>query len=189
MRLTLPVSLYFALLNLTFAAIAAPVNYAGMSLGFEPNAGQGETGFQFTARGFGYRLDLARTSLHIALLNERGTAKLTWDLIGASPSAKLEPLDRLAKTSSYFHGRDPRAWKTNIENFARLRETAIYPGIDLIYHGNQRQLEYDFVIASGADPSAIHVRFSGAEAIHLDESGNLILKTQAGELVQRRPVL
>ena len=189
MRLTLPVSLYFALLNLTFAAIAAPVNYAGMSLGFEPNAGQGKAGFQFTARGFGYRLDLARTGSQIALRNDRGTAKLTWSLIGANPSAKWEPLDRLAKISSYFNGRDPRAWKANIENFARLREVAIYPGIDLIYTGNQRQLEYDFVIAPGADPNVIHLRFAGAEAIHLDESGNLILETQAGELVQRRPVL
>lgn len=120
MRLTLPISLYFVLLNLTFAAIAAPVNYAGMSLGLEPNAGQGKAGFQFTARGFGFGYRLGAGS-QIALRHDRGTAKLTWSLIGANPSAKWEPLDRLAKISSYFNGRDPRAWKANIE---KLRATA-----------------------------------------------------------------
>ena len=123
------------------------------------------------------------------LRNGRGTAKLSWNLIGANPSAKWEPIDRFVGTSSYFHGQDPRTWKTNIANFARLREAGIYPGIDLIYHGNQRQLEYDFIIEPGADPGVIRLHFTGVEAMYLDGYGNLILKTQAGELVQRRPTV
>src|SRR5262249_43076088 len=72
---------------------------------------------------------------------------------------------------------------------ARVRAAGVYPGIDLIYYGNQSRLEYDFVVAPGADPGAIRMRFGGVRSLETDAEGNLILSTPAGDLVQQKPVV
>ncbi len=73
-------------------------------------------------------------------------------LVGANPSPQLTGLDELPGTSNYFIGNDPSKWRTNMPNYAKVEYQDVYPGIDLVYYGNQRQLEYDFVVAPGADP-------------------------------------
>jgi sugar lactone lactonase YvrE len=76
-----------------------------------------------------------------------------------------------------------------VPNFAKVRVTGVYPGIDLIYYGNQTRLEYDFVVSPGADPQQIRMRFDGITSLHIDTVGNLVLSTTAGELTQERPVI
>jgi hypothetical protein len=76
-----------------------------------------------------------------------------------------------------------------VPTFGGVVYSNIYPGIDLLYRGDQDQLEYDFVLAPGANPDLIHMAFEGATSIALDGGGNLVLHTGAGDVVQHAPVL
>ncbi|HEV2827982.1 MAG TPA: hypothetical protein VGW76_10305, partial [Pyrinomonadaceae bacterium] len=71
-------------------------------------------------------------------------AVLRMKVVGARPSAVTKGEDELAGKVNYFRGSDPAKWRTDVSTFARVRYTEVYPGIDLVYYGNQRQLEYDF---------------------------------------------
>src|SRR5262249_5590233 len=107
----------------------------------------------------------------------------------ANPTPQLAGLDRLPGTSNYLLGNDPSRWHTDIPNYARVEARGVYPGVDLVYYGNQRQLEYDFTVAPGADPGAIRLAFPGAESATLDAEGDLVLETAGGAVVQHAPVL
>ena len=93
---------------------------------------------------------------------------LRMKLVGANPNPQVVGLDELPGKSNYFLGNDPSKWQTNIPHYARIKYEGLYPGIDLIYYGNQRQLEYDFVVAPGADPKAIKLSFKGADKVEID---------------------
>jgi hypothetical protein len=110
-------------------------------------------------------------------------------LIGANPSAKGAGIDPLPGKSNYLIGSDPSRWRTHVTTFARACFEAVYPGIDLVYYGNGRQLEYDFVLAPGADPARIGLRFEGTEQMEVDEVGDLVLHTPAGKVRQQKPVI
>jgi hypothetical protein len=88
----------------------------------------------------------------------------------------------------YFLGDDPRAWRTGVPNFGRVKYEAIYPGIDLIWHGNRRRIEHDFVIAPGGDPSRIRLEFAGHDAISIDRRGALVLPIEGRALRMSKPV-
>src|SRR5204862_7354880 len=90
---------------------------------------------------------------------------------------QLTGLDRLPGTSNYFIGNDPERWQRDVPNYARVKYAGVYPGIDLVYYGNQRQLEYDIVVAPGADPRQIALAFEGVQELSLDHEGNLVLHT------------
>ena len=103
-------------------------------------------------------------------------------------------LDELPGKSNYFIGNDPAKWRTNVPTYAKVRYENVYPGIDLVYYGNQRQLEYDFVVAPGADPRAIRLAFQsrdreGAGALRIDGQGDLVLEAEGSELRLHRPVI
>ena len=67
----------------------------------------------------------------------------------------------VAGTSNYFIGNDPSQWHTDIPNYGQVEEQNVYPGVDLVYYGNQQQLEYNFTVAPGADPGVIRLAFTG----------------------------
>jgi hypothetical protein len=108
-------------------------------------------------------------------------------IVGANPSAQIEGLDRLPGISNYFIGNDPAKWRTNIPHYAKIRYRDIYPGIDLVYYGNQQDLEYDLVVQPGANPTTARVVFEGAAGVRLDASGNVVVAVANGELSLRRP--
>ena len=108
-------------------------------------------------------------------------------LIGANPSVQVSGVDELAAKTSYFVGDDPAKWQTHVPTYAKVKYDEVYPGVNLIYYGNQRQLEYDFVVAPGANPKAIRLRFSGAEKLKIDEQGALVLETKSGPVRFERP--
>ncbi len=114
---------------------------------------------------------------------------LRMKVVGASPSPQVSGLEELPGKSNYFIGSDPGKWHTDVPTFARVQYENIYPGIDLVYYGNQRRLEYDFVVSPGADPSAITIGFQGAQRIKIDAEGDLVLETQSGEVCLRAPVV
>jgi hypothetical protein len=157
----------------------------------------------FRAEGSGLRTDqsVLRTEQR-AIRKDRTAAKMEerradnvrravvrMKVVGANAQAKLEGLDELSGKSSYFLGNDPKKWRTNIPHFSKVRYRETYPGIDLVYYGNPRQLEYDFVISPGADPETITLAFEGVDRLEIDNAGNLILRVAGGHLIQRAPVI
>ena len=122
-------------------------------------------------------------------------------LIGANAKAAVAGLDELSGKSNYFVGNDPEKWRTNVSTYAKVRYKNVYPGVDLVYHGNQGQLEYDFVVAPGADPGVvtleIKTQYSEVETLRrqtekhtrIDVDGNLVLPTEGGEVRFHKPVV
>ncbi len=114
---------------------------------------------------------------------------LRMQLIGGNTTARATGLDAQAGNSNDFIGNDASQWHSNITNYGRVEYDNVYRGIDLVYYGNQRQLEYDFVLAPGADPGTIQLAFTGASSITLDSSGDLVLHTSGGDVVEHAPVI
>jgi uncharacterized repeat protein (TIGR01451 family) len=184
--------------------------YGKLPLTFEANRGQTDRRVQFLARGDGYALFLTPTEAVMSLhgpgdphrfnpqssgldkpmsLTSKSAAVLRMTLVGSNPKASTMGLEELSGRSNYFIGRDPKQWRTNVPNYGRIRFADVYRGVDLVYYGDQRQLEYDFVVAPGADPSAITLGFAGAQRLEIDAQGELALKTGAGEVRWHKPVL
>ena len=106
-------------------------------------------------------------------------------LVNTNPKTQLIGLDELPGRSNYFIGNDPTKWHTNVRQFSKVRYENVYPGVDLVYHGHQRELEYDFVLQPGADPRTIGMRIQGARL--RPEHGDLVLMTRAGDVRLRSP--
>jgi hypothetical protein len=109
--------------------------------------------------------------------------------VGANPGAGVAGEGELTGKINYFIGNDPAQWHRGVSTFARVRVQAIYPGVDLVYYGNQQRLEYDFVVAPRADPGAIAIRFDGPENIRVDARGDLVLSLGRGEIRQPGPMI
>jgi Chitobiase/beta-hexosaminidase C-terminal domain/Bacterial Ig-like domain (group 3)/Beta-propeller repeat len=126
-----------------------------------------------------------------AALTQRRFAKdiVRMQLAGANLASEPTGLNLLPGTSSYFLGNDPAKWHTAIPTYAKVRYVGVYPGIDLVYYGNQQQLEYDFVIAPGADPGPIQLHFAGARELKLDRDGNLAIAAENGSIAFHKPTI
>jgi len=172
-----------------------------LPLFFEQNQGQTAPQVKFLARGAGYGLFLtadeavlelqtsAVSTQHSALSSQRASSSvIRMRLEGANSSPRVSGASLLPGKSNYFIGNDPSKWRHAIPQFARVEYQAVYPGVDLVYYGNQGQLEYDFRVAPGADPNQITLSFEGASA-HIvstsgdsGDSGDLILSTDQGDV-------
>jgi hypothetical protein len=178
-------------------AVAAPdfapnrpgvhVDFAQLPLRFEPNQGQTDPRVNFMARGAGYGLFLTSDQAVLTLHSSRKTSVVRMQLASSNPAAAATGTSLLPGKSNYLIGNDPAKWHRDIPQFARVRYQDVYPGVSLVYYGNQGQLEYDFDVAPGADPSQIALRFQGPEKAKLDASGNLILASSGGEIYLRAP--
>jgi len=158
-------------------------------LAFERNQGQTSSQVKFLARGQGYTLFL--TSGETVLALHKASANpgvLRMKLLGANPSPDVSGVDEMSGKSNYFIGNDAKNWRTNVPMYAKVKYKSVYSGIDLVYYGKQRQLEYDFVVASGADPRRIQLCIRGARKIRRSEDGDLVLAIDAGEIRWHRPV-
>ncbi len=171
---------------------AHPVSAASLSfpLFFEPNVGQTDGRVKFLARGSGYGLFLTADEAvlalqhHVAKGQPARSSVVRMHLDGSS-TARIQGADPLRGKSNYFIGNDPSKWRRGVSQFARVEYQRVYPGVDLVYYGNQQQLEYDFRVAPGADPNQIALSFKGASA-RLD-SGDLVLSTGEGDLRFQAP--
>jgi Domain of unknown function DUF11/Beta-propeller repeat len=144
---------------------------------FEPNRGQADSQVKFLARGAGYGLFLDATSAVLTMQTARSAPNQQYvrmKLVGANATAATAGTDPLPGKSNYILGNDPHRWHTGIPQFAGVRYQSVYPGIDLVFYGNQGRLEYDFRIAPGADPSQAELQFDGATKLELS-GGDLIL--------------
>jgi uncharacterized protein YcfJ len=184
------------------AATQAQVSqaYGQLPLSFEANQGQADAGVDFLSRGSGYTLSLTPGAAVLALQKPDATAGtdvpgvagdvLRMELVGGNAQALATGLDAQAGTSNYFIGNDPTQWHTGITNYGRVEYQNVYAGVNLVYYGNQRQLEYDFIVAPGANPNTIRLAFDGAERLSLDAVGNLVLHTASGgDVIEHAPVV
>jgi Beta-propeller repeat len=170
-------------------------SYAKIPLSFVANLGQADKNVKFVSRGSGYSLALAPNTFTLAVAaqrnksNEGSTSVLQATLLGGNAAAKVSGFEQLLTTTNYFIGRDPRHWKTNVPNYAKVKYAGVYPGVDLVFYGNQNHLEYDFTVAPGVNPDVIALGFAGITDLRVDEKGDLILRTNAGEIRQTRPIV
>jgi hypothetical protein len=185
-----------ALEDRTVPSGASLAAYGQLPLSFEVNRGQTAAAVNYLARGSGYTLFLSPTQATLGLTHAAGTPGqastedvLRLGLVGANPAASVVGLDQLPGVSNYFLGNDPSQWFTNIPNFGKVEYQNVYPGINLVYYGNQGQLEYDFVLAPGTNAGAIHLSIQGAKSVNLDAQGDLVLHTAGGDVVQHAPVM
>ena len=170
------------------ARIKAAALYARMPLAFELNTGQTDPRVKAFSRGSGYGLFLtADESVMVLTRNSGKSAAIRMKLLGAKDS-QVVPTDPLPGTVNSFIGNDRSKWQTNIPTFSKVKYEGIYSGVDLTYYGNQQQLEYDFVVAPGADPQAIRFAVSGAK-VRLDASGDLVMHTSLGDVRHHKPVI
>src|SRR5262249_4875799 len=171
-------------------------SYDRLPLSFEANAGQADPAVRFLAHGRVYSLALtpqeavfqlpAPAADHSAASADTA---LHMQLVGANPAPQLVGQEELPGKVNYSLGNDPTRWHTDIPTFAQVEYRGVYPGIDLVYHGQQRQLEYDFLVAPGADPQAIALAFPGAAQVATDAQGDLVVHTAGGDWRQQRPVI
>ncbi|MBS1807057.1 MAG: SBBP repeat-containing protein, partial [Acidobacteria bacterium] len=164
-------------------------NYGRLPLYFEANHGQVDAQVKFMTRANGHDLFLTPREAVLALKKKDHTSALRMKLIGAQENPAIKGEEKLAGTTNYFLGNDPAGWRTNVATYARVKYESVYPGVDVVYYGNQQQLEYDFLVAPGADPKAIKLGFAGAESLALDEQGNLVVTTATGKVIQHKPIV
>ena len=159
--------------------------YGKLPLSFEPNQGQTDGKVKFVAHGAGYSIYVSPGSATFSLERSDQAAVVRMDLVGANQAAGIEAQNKLPGIANYMVGAKRT---TNIPTYAKIRSHDVYPGIDLVYYGTQGQLEYDFVVAPGADPSRIRMTFAGATPV-VDASGDLVLPLGGHDIRFRKPVL
>ncbi|MFQ5486511.1 MAG: SBBP repeat-containing protein, partial [Desulfobacterales bacterium] len=185
--------------------------YGKMPLAFEINEGQTDGQVKFLTRGSGYSMFFTPTesvlvlskpvegakkdSTHSEQLPESKepqameTAVVRMQMVGANPAPKMFGEDILPGKSNYLKGNDPKKWRTDVSNYKKVRYEEVYPGIDLVYYGNQRKLEYDFIVKPGADPKASQLAFDGIESYSIENGGDLVLHMSEGNVIQQKPVI
>ncbi len=176
----------------TFTALAAQpsTEYGRLPLSFEANHGQSDPQVKFQSRGVGYGIFLTGSGAVLSLADDKRHADIIrMELTGARAAGQVTGIDQLSGRANYFNGNDASKWHTDVPTYAKVEYHSVYPGIDLVYYGNQRQLEYDLVVAPGADPKAIQLRFAGAETLRLNPTGDLSVVGKNGTIAFHKPIV
>ena len=181
-----------------------------LPLFFEANRGQADSRVQFMARGKGYTLLLTPTETVLAESQTQVSARtgafgpfqnplsatkaargsvIRMQLVGANSAPAMTGLEELPGKVNYLIGNDPSKWQTHVALYSQARTEQVYPGVDLLFHGDERQLEYDFVVAPGADPSKIAFRIRGAARMKINAHGDLVLHGTDSDFVMHKPVI
>ena len=187
-------------------------NFGALPLAFEANQGQTDPQVKYMARGSGYTVFLtpndavfalhsstpgsestAHTAnvvdrFHAHLAQKQINASISMKLAGGNPQPQIAAQNELPGHSNYFIGRDPSQWQTGVKQYSRVSYRDVYPGVDMAFHGQQRQLEFDFIVAPGASAAPIGFEVSGARKISTDADGNLVLASKAGNVLLHKPV-
>jgi hypothetical protein len=190
--------MFKVIFGFSLAAVLAGTSFAQISnlarvqsgilngpLAFEENRGQADGKVKFLTRAQNFIVFLSPEETVIRGQNED---VLRIKLQNANPSPRVLGEDRLQRVSNYYMGNDRSKWLTGVPNYGRVRYQEVYSGIDMVYHSDQRQLEYDFVLKPGADPNQVQVRFEGAN-LRITELGELEMVSAAGTTVHHKPVV
>lgn len=162
--------------------------YGNLPLRFEANRGQTDPRVRFLARGSRSELFLAGSEAVLVLTKPAAqSTALRFSLLGANRAAQISGVDPQPGVSSYFIGNDPAKWRSDIPSYARIKYHQLYEGVDLMYYGSGRNLEFDFDIAPHADPAQIRLKIEGADSLQAAPSGDVLIATAAGEVRLQRP--
>lgn len=153
---------------------------------FEKNRGQAPPEVQYLARLPDQSVWLTASGIELAVGRPRHKVRIRFE--GAAALLAWRGREPLAGRSHYFRGKDPKHWITGVPHFRRVKAPAVWEGIDAACYGNGGRLEFDFLVAPGADPSRIRFRLEGAREVKLTGEGDLLIETPAGPLRQHRPV-
>lgn len=160
-----------------------------LPLAFERNEGQFDASVRFSARGDAYEVALGPDGVRLALVDRpAGRADVGVRFLDGRPARTMTGLGALPGRTHSYGGATRAGWTGDVQRFERVRATGVYDGIDVEYYGRDRQLEYDFLVAPGADPSRIAMAFTGVDRVSVDEAGDLRLHVGARTIRQHRPV-
>ena len=173
--------------TVTSAVKERMARYGSLPLSFEANQGQTDSRVNFLSRGSAYTVFLTSEEavLQLRSNSESNGAVLRMRLLGANSHAIAKGENKLPGKTNYFIGKDRARWHANVPTFSRVEYNGVYPGVNLVYHGNQGQLEYDLIVAPWADPDSISIQFEGAP-LEIDSAGDLLLDGE--EIRFHRPV-
>lgn len=172
-----------------FAAPAPAAKAPRLPYSFEENCGQAAPEVRYLARGQRHTLFLTNSEAVVALRQADGAHRLVHMAPQGGRAAQPEPLQPRPETTNYFLGNDPAQWSRSTPHYNRVRYRGVYPGIDLVFHNQQDQLEYDFIVEPGADPRAVALRFTGADRLSLNRDGSLEIHAGPERLRHRAPVV
>lgn len=170
-------------------------NYNKIPLHFEPNLGQFSDDVKYGSSGKGYNLHLKSNEFVLNFNHSKEdklsdfSAQLRIGFVDANPDPIIIGKNQLSGKSNYYIGNNPDQWQQNVPNYRNVNYKDIYPNIDLVYYGREGQLEYDFVVSPGADPSDIQLSFNGLDNISISENGKLIASNNYGEVVFKEPII
>ena len=165
---------------------------------FEANKGQSDKTVEFLARGADYTVLLEADRTEVVLppapvvkrMEKAGSPEIiTIEFVGASHKAHFEPEKLLPGKSNYILGKGRSQWFFGIPQYEQVTQKSVYRGIDLVYYGNEGNLEYDFVLAPGSDPQSLAFHVQGADRIELSDSGDLLLQTPVGSVRLQKPAV
>ncbi len=161
-------------------------NLSRHAFAFEANRGQFPPPVGFVSRGSGHSVAVSPDGLRFIRaglnLGSKGEAPVALRFENASQTARLQGERPLPFTTNYLLGSDPKAWRSDIPSYAKVRYAGLYPGIDAVFYGNPGQLEFDFEVEPGADPRSIRLGWDGTEGIQVAEDGGLLVSTPGGAL-------
>ncbi|MCU1304671.1 MAG: repeat containing protein [Candidatus Sulfotelmatobacter sp.] len=157
---------------------------------FERNLGQTKAEYKYLTHeeGMGVALSRDRVSFFFPAATGEAQQFLSMEFVGRSRKSRLYPLEQRRGHINYLVGRDAARWKTQIPTFSKIRYNALYPGVDLVFYGNGRELEHDFALAPGVDPRSIVLQVDGARNLSINASGDLLAQVGKSELRVRKPV-
>jgi hypothetical protein len=167
------------------------VAQVAIPLAFEPNVGQTDPRVAYLAHGNHYAVFLSASgaTLELAPSAHRSGAVLRMSQVRGNPAAASSASGLQRGTSNYLLGRDSRTWHTGVPHYGRVTFRQIYPGIDVQYYGSQTGLEYDYLVAPGASPTAIWMQFAGMTGMSLNGHGDLTIRIPGGIITQPAPVV
>ena len=185
--------------------------YGRVPLTFEMNEGQTDGRVRFLSHGAGYSLLFDNSEALLALspqnrpgprlpapatvpstrssesISEKDVVRM--EFLEAGTRVQVTGEDLQPGKANYFLGNDSAKWRTGVPTFGKVRYSGVYPGVDLIFYGNQQQLEFDFAVSAGADARPIRLRFDGAKGLKLDRQGNLTITAKNGQIGFRGPTI
>lgn len=186
---------------------------SALPLGFEANEGQTDPRVKYVARGDGYtvfltgnetvfalnsssrpharprrRLSMQSSKPQTARKDKDQDARIGVRLVGANPNPRVMAGKELPGVTNYYLGSNPANWHEGVKQYADVSYREVYPGVDMFFHGEQKQLEFDFLVAAGANPDSIGMEFTGTSKLGTDGAGNLVLSSAAGDVVLHKPL-
>jgi len=180
--------------------------YGKLPMAFEANEGQSDPDVRYLSRGAGYELFLTNQEAVLELRQQQPGSKfkaaehrklrgaetatvLRMRFNGSNPAPEVAGTDRLPGNVNYLIGNDPKKWHTDVPSYSSVHYKNVYPGVDALFYGRERRLEYDFIVAPGADPKAIALNMEGARKLGLNSRGDVVINVAGGKLALQKPVV